>query len=260
MRLDDFLAYMEQIAPAALAEPWDNPGLLISPEREDLKKILVALDCTPAVAREAAALGCDMVLTHHPLFFSPVKRILRSAPDTAAAWTLIRHGIGLFAAHTNLDSAAGGVNDVLSALMELSDVQPFPEENGMGRVGTLKTPLALGELGAFVERALHTRVRMAGDPKRTIRRVAVVGGAGGSLIKDAADAGADVLLTGEMKHDQALEADLLGISAIVAGHYETESPVVSRLIDGLLCKTKGIQFKFEIVRSKVDGAPLRPLE
>ncbi len=259
MRLNEFLAYMEQIAPAALAEPWDNPGLLISPEREELGKILVALDCTPAVAEEAAALGCDMVLTHHPLFFSPVKRILRDAPDTAAAWMLIRHGIGLFAAHTNLDSAAGGVNDVLSELLELDDVRPFPEENGMGRAGVLKTPLTLGELGALTERVLGTRVRMAGDPNRTIRRVAVVGGAGGSLIGDAAAAGADVLLTGEIKHDQALEADVLGLCAIAAGHYETEAPVVSRLIDGLLCKTKGIQLKFEIVRSNADGAPLRPL-
>ena len=111
MQLCDFLAQMEAVAPQALAMDFDNPGLLIGPEKQEIRKVLVAMDCSMATAQEAVDWGADLLLTHHPVFFGGVKAIRPDLPATAAPWLLLRHGIGLFAAHTNLDTAQGGVND-----------------------------------------------------------------------------------------------------------------------------------------------------
>ena len=114
MKLEDFIAVMERIAPPELAMDFDNVGLTIGTERKEIKKVLVALDCTLETAREAADWGADLLLTHHPLFVNGVKRISPHDPDTAGAYFLMRHGIAHYGAHTNLDSAQGGVNDCLA--------------------------------------------------------------------------------------------------------------------------------------------------
>ena len=108
MKIQEFTAVMERIAPRDLALEFDNPGILIEPDHEEITRVLVALDCTTAVAKEAVELGVDLVVTHHPLFFHPVKHMAYSDPATKAACMLLRHGIGLFSAHTNLDAAHGG--------------------------------------------------------------------------------------------------------------------------------------------------------
>ena len=146
MLLKDFLDQMEALAPRALALDFDNPGLLIGPEKQDIRKVLVALDCSLATAKEAVDWGADLLLTHHPVFFGGVKHILPDDPATAAPWLLMRHGIGLFAAHTNLDAAAGGVNDRLCEALGISDPKPL-EPDGMVRVGTIP-PVPLGILPA----------------------------------------------------------------------------------------------------------------
>ena len=136
MKLNRFLEAMERIAPRALALEFDNPGLLVEPNHDENARVLVALDCSTAVAKEAAEWGADLVLTHHPLFFHPVSHMAYSDPESAAACLLIRNGIGLFAAHTNLDAATGGVNDTLCSLLGIREAIPFDE--GVGRIGTRK--------------------------------------------------------------------------------------------------------------------------
>ena len=126
MKLNEFVALMERIAPPQLAIAEDNIGLLIGPDHDEVRRVLVALDLTVRVASEAAAIGADLVLTHHPQFFQGVKRMLPDHPDSAAAYALIRHGIGHYAAHTNYDAAPGGVNDVLAELFGLTGIAPLP--------------------------------------------------------------------------------------------------------------------------------------
>lgn len=222
---------LETVAPTGLALSYDNVGLLIGTERE-IRRVLVALDCTPKVANEAIEKDVDLVLTHHPLFFHPVKRILPDDPDTAVAYRLIRHGVGLYAAHTNLDACAGGVNDALCELLGLVDPVPLSED-GIGRVGTTDAPIPFSDFVRKCERALGTRVRFAGDPNRTVRKVAVVGGAGGDLVDSAAATGCDAFVTGEMKHHEAIRADYYGLPRIEAGHYETECVVLKKWISRL---------------------------
>jgi len=249
MKLSDFCAAMERIAPQELALEFDNPGLLVEPDHDEIKRVLVALDCSKAVAEEAAELGADLVLTHHPLFFHPVKQLRYSQPETAAACVLLRHGIGLFSAHTNLDAAQGGVNDTLCELMNVVDTIPFDE--GIGRAGMLKEPMTLTEFALRAERLLQTSVRISGDPGALIRRVAVMGGSGSSSIQTAAQERADVLLTGEIKHSDALDAQMLGLNLVVAGHYETERVVLEPLIRRLQNECFDVQYNL----SRADANP-----
>ena len=243
--LKDWIAAMERIAPPELALDFDNPGLLISPERKEIHKVLVALDCTAAVAREAADWGAELVLTHHPLFFRGVKHILDDDPETAAAWTLIRRGIGLYAAHTNLDAAQGGVNDALMAALGAREVRPLPPEN-LGRIGRLETPMTLRGFALLVERRLHARADIAGNPETKIATVACVGGSGAEDMAHAKAAGADVFLTGELKHHQGHYAETLGIALIAAGHAETERVALEPLIERLQRQTNDVQYKLAL--------------
>lgn len=240
MLLQDFITAIERVAPKELAEAWDNPGLLIGPESRQIHHVLVALDCTPEVAQEAKERGCELVLTHHPLFFQPVRHILQDDPQTAAAYALCRRGIGLYAAHTNLDSAEGGVNDVLAGLFGLTGISPFGD--GMGRIGMLQKAVTLQEFVADTDRLLGSRARYAGDPDAVIARVAVLGGAGASVMEQAMQAGADVLLTGELKHHEALNARSMGMPVVAAGHYETENTVLLPWIRRLQGETNDVQY------------------
>ncbi len=249
MKLSDFTASMERIAPRDLALEFDNPGLLIEPDHEEIVNVLVALDCTKAVAEEAVIWGADLVLTHHPLFFHPVKHMAYSDPATVAACMLIRNGIGLFAAHTNLDAARGGVNDTLCEMFGIRDAIPFDE--GVGRVGVLKTPESLANFAKRVETQLKTYVNLTGDLEGLVTRVAVMGGSGGDSIALAKAQGADVLLTGEVKHSDAIDAQTLGVSLIVAGHYESEVAVLEPLIKRLQNDCFGVQYHL----SRADGSP-----
>jgi Uncharacterized conserved protein len=160
MKLTDFCDLMEMIAPRSLAFAFDNPGLLIEPDHDEIRKVLVALDLTLPVAEEAIEGGFDLVLTHHPIFFEPVRSLPFHDSETAAACTLICHGIGHFAAHTNLDACAGGVNDVLSDILSLENVRPLPPEN-LGRIGELASPMPFGAFMSLCEDRLHAKGRFA---------------------------------------------------------------------------------------------------
>ena len=248
----DFFAAMEAIAPRELAMDYDNPGLIVGMEGETINRVLVALDCTVPVVEEAKRLGCDIVLTHHPLLFSAVRKLSPDDPMTASIWRLIKYGIGMFAAHTNLDAAEGGVNTVLCRLLGIKDEIAVPPDN-ICRVGELETPASFSDFAACVENVLHTKVRVAGD-ERIVSRVMVCGGSGGSEYPLAKEYGADVLVTGECRHNQAIEAVCCGVNVIAAGHYETESIVLEPLIELL----KKAAPDAEYLLSK-DGTPLRSI-
>lgn len=264
MKLEVLLPVLEQIAPLRLAEAWDNVGLLIEPESTDIIRILVALDCTVDVAKEAREVGAQLVLTHHPLFFSPVRRILHSSPDTAAAYALVRSGIGLYAMHTNLDCAIGGVNDALAGKLGLLNVRslndpelPLSSETpGLGRIGVLPEEITLSSFASDAAKRLDAVVRMGGSGERAVRRVAVIGGSGGDYLRAAKQAGADVLVTGEVRHHQALEAQLLNLGVVEAGHYETEIVVLGPLIAGLQAALEKIQYKVDLLCARSGRAPL----
>ena len=178
---------MQRIAPLALAESWDNPGLLVDCGGE-VSRVLVTLDITPEVVEEAARKGCGLIVSHHPVIFSPLKKL--SGQDVA--FQLVKSGISAICMHTNLDAAEGGVNEVLAGIFGMREMEAFAE--GCGRVGSIE-PVTVPELAKKAQKELASRcnqpfngpavqVKFA-DTGKTVRRLAVISGAGGSLFEDA---------------------------------------------------------------------------
>jgi dinuclear metal center YbgI/SA1388 family protein len=228
----DFAAAIEEIAPLALVEEWDNVGTLVDCGGE-ISGVLVALDITDEVVNEAEAEGCQLIVAHHPVIFRPLKRIVHGD----VVYRLVKKGISAICAHTNLDAASGGVNDILATLFGLAEPAPFA---GIGRVGALPTPLPAQGLAELCAKRLHTAVRLC-DAGRPVKRLAVLGGSGGGLLDEALAVGADCLLTGEADHHDALDARHAGVSMVVAGHFASEFPVVPVLANWLGRQFPGVR-------------------
>lgn len=231
MTVNELYARLNAVLPP-VPEPFgDSDGAQCVPEPDrEVRRVLVALDpYTPAI--DAAIAGkYDLLLTHHPVIYGEYDE---NSPAAAFYRRLYGAGIAAFSFHVRLDIAPGGVNDILAGLLGLSDIVPFgtPELPVAGRIGTLAGPLDRGRLAAFVRDRLgaaHVRYNPSGDGK-AVRRVAVVGGAGADFITAAAAAGADAFVSGEFKYHVFGYAAQLGICALEAGHYHTETPVCGRL-------------------------------
>lgn len=224
--------YLDERAPFATAEEWDNAGLLAGNRDMPVQRILVTLDITPAAVEAAAQAGAQLIVSHHPVIFSPLRALERES----APWLLARRDIAAICAHTNLDMAAGGVNDALAALLGLTAVHTAAD--GLCRIGRLETPLSPRALAERTAQRLHTAVRMhAGN--RPVRTVCVCGGAGGDCVLPLA-AQADALLTGEVRHHEWLEGARSGATVIEAGHYATEAPVTTVLAAWLRERFPGV--------------------
>lgn len=232
VRVEEVLQYVQQLAPALLAEDWDNVGALVDCGVE-ITSILVALDITEEVVAEAEYQGCQLIVSHHPVIFTPMRQISRRD----VPYRMIKKNISAICAHTNLDAAEGGVNDILCKLFGIGDAKPFDK---IGRVGRLARPTGAPQLAAACQETLGAHVKLV-DAGRPIANLAVVGGSGGSMLEAAAAAGADALLTGEAGHHAAIDARRMGLSLIVAGHYATEFPVVAVLADKLARRFGGVR-------------------
>ena len=232
---NDIYAEMQRYAPLELAESWDNPGLLVDCGR-GVSRVLVTLDITPEVVEEAAAGGCELIVSHHPVIFSPLKKLT----PRDVSFQLVQKGISAICMHTNLDAAEGGVNEVLAGIFGMKDMETFAE--GCGRVGAIEE-ITVPELARKAQQELAVRcnapaagpavqVKFA-DAGRPVKRLAVISGAGGSLFAEAIAEGADCLLTGEANHHAAIDAVRLGLSLVAAGHYATEFPVTAAVAAAL---------------------------
>lgn len=230
-KLQEVLQYMQLLAPEALAEEWDNVGLLVDCGA-DVTSILVALDITEEVVSEAEYQGCQLIVSHHPVIFDPIKNLGRRD----VVFRMVKKNISAICMHTNLDAASGGVNDILCALFGIENARTF---GGLGRVGAVRTT-NVDKLAAICRDTLGAHVK-AVDCGTAVNTLAVVGGAGGSMLQDAVKAGADCLLTGEANHHVAIDARQKGISLIVAGHYATEFPVVPVLGEKLKKQFPGVR-------------------
>ena len=226
--VQDVLRLLEQLAPPALAEDWDNVGLLVE-SKGPVTGILTVLDITDAAVEEAITGGCNLIVAHHPVIFRPVK----SLHYNNVIYKMAQAGISAICMHTNLDCAAGGTGDTLAALLGLQNVQTYAvdgDEN-LGRIGMLLQPMSMPQLAALCRDALHTPVRYV-ENGRAVSRVAVVTGSG-DYIEDALAAGADALVTGEVGYHKALDAAAAGLGVVEAGHFGTEAPIAAVLKEKL---------------------------
>ncbi len=232
-------AALEEWAEPCFAESYDNVGLHIGDVTRHVSRGLVALDLTPAVVEEAVLCGASIIITHHPLFFHPLRRITADDFTGSMALRLAEHRIALYSAHTNLDSAPGGVSCALASLLGVEAprflISNSDRASGMGAIGHLKQPLALQDFLQRIANRLHVRtLRYVGDDLEPIQTVAVCGGAGATLIPQARERGADVYVTADISYHRFFEVlrpdGACAMALVDAGHYETE-----RHAEALLC-------------------------
>jgi len=364
-RTGDIIALLEELAPPALAEEWDNVGLQVGSPDSEVGAVLVSLDATREVIAEARDMGAGLLVCHHPPLFRPLRRLITDEPVGSLLKDAITSGVAVYAAHTNLDASEIGVNIVLAEIFDLVDHRPLekssaagafklvtflptehvapvsaalfhagagvigdytgcsfrvegtgtftpgpgahpacgeaagpnevsevrlelvvgedaledvvealveshpyeepaydvyplrnPASAGMGRVGDLPEPVALGDLTRKCSRELgNPGVRLMGDSGRVVSRAAVCGGSGARLTGKALEAGAQVLITGDMRYHEAMEAAARGLAVIDAGHYHTERPVVPRLASLLAERAGAAGLEVEVHVSEVHTCP-----
>ena len=225
-----------RLAPKDGAMDWDNVGQLLGNPEQAVSKALVALDITEAVADEAIAAGCQLIVSHHPVMnckWLPVQTVRSDTPQGHLLMKLLANGISAVCMHTNLDVAKGGVNDCLAEALELIDPGPLGDPDGLCRMGTLPVSTQLVDFVKTVCRQLScSGVRYAGAGK-PVCRVAVGGGACGDYEAAVIAAGCDTFVTSDLSYHQFLDAAGKGINLIDAGHFPTENPVCRQLVSYL---------------------------
>ena len=250
VHVSDILQFVETLAPRSMAMDWDNVGLLCGSKATPVTKVLVALDPFEHVCEEAAAWGAEVIVTHHPLIFKPLPNVTDETTIGRGIRTLIKHDISAINAHTNLDQAPGGVNDVLARKLALVNIQVM-NPCGTTDSGEPWGLLRMGEvpqqpLDAFLRR-VKTLLDCEGlryvDGGKPVRRVAVGGGACGDGWREALDAGCDTFVTSDIKYNQFWDARDAGLNLIDAGHFHTENPVVPLLAEKIAAAFPEIQVK-----------------
>lgn len=236
MKANKIIEIIERVCPERLAYSWDNVGLLCGDGEKEVKRILVTLDTNISTVKEAVEKGADMIVSHHPILFGGIKRIDYTSSTGQMIKLLIENNITLFAAHTNMDTASGGINDKLAQMFSLTDIKILDQHTedetaGLGRIGKLKEPVKFSDFTNKCKEILNTPVRAAGDFDKTIVTVAVASGSCSEVIPLAKAKGADVIITGDMKYHNMIDAAELGICVVDAGHYPTEICVMDIFAD-----------------------------
>ncbi len=250
--VNDIIEELFSWAPEELAEEWDNVGLQVGYPHWPVKNAVIALDVTPGVLAFALQVKADMVISHHPMIFTPLTRLDLSETTARLLAGFLRHEISVFSMHTNLDSVPGGVNDRLASLLGLEDLEPLVENAlvkgaGLGRVGTLERPVSASEFVERIGTVLDRQVlAVAGALSGPVETVALCSGSGSSLFSEAVNRGADVYVSAEIKHSTAREAEARGIMVVDAGHFETERPVVYDIEKFLSQAAKDRNWDFEV--------------
>ncbi len=221
-KVKDFYGYLNSIAPFETQEDWDNSGMLVGDMDAEVKKVAVVLDITHEEIKKAKAIGADLIISHHPVIFNPIKSVTKGS----VPYELVASSINALCCHTPLDIADGGTND---SLAELLGIEVTRTEDPILRLGTVE-PTTAENLAGKIAKTLNTKVRYA-DAGRKIEKIAICTGAGCSLIEAAGEI--DAFITGDASHHNFLDCIQAGITLIAAGHYETEIVVVPVLVKKL---------------------------
>ena len=229
-KVKDFYGYLNSIAPFETQVDWDNSGMLVGDMDAEVKKVAVVLDITHEEIKKAKAIGADLIISHHPVIFNPIKSVTRGS----VPYELVASSINALCCHTPLDIADGGTNDSLAKLL---GIEVTRTEDPILRLGTVE-PTSAENLAGKIAKTLNTKVRYA-DAGRKIEKIAICTGAGCSLIEAAGEI--DAFITGDASHHNFLDCVQAGITLIAAGHYETEIIVVPVLVKKLQAQFPDIE-------------------
>ncbi len=263
--VDTVCSELSRIAPLKLAEEWDNVGLLVGDRRQSVCRVMTCLTISENVADEAIQRGAELVVTHHPLPFRPLQRLTTDVTSSVLLLKLIRGGVAVYSAHTAFDSADGGINQMWANRLQLANIRPLvespePAESaaaiGAGRYGELPRPMSLAELVQEAARLTQAQSpQLVGDRDKQVSRIAIACGSGGSFLSAAKRCRCDAMLTGEATFHTCLEAESIGISLGLLGHYASERFAMETLADRL----KESFPAMEIWASRAERDPLSAL-
>jgi len=258
MNKKEFVRRLESVCPIELQESWDNCGFQINTDRQDVNRVLVALEITSEIVDEAIEQDADFILVHHPMLFSPLKKIMAEDVVGGFVHKLIRHGISVYSCHTNFDKLDGGNNDYIGALLELDHIKPFEDDNGFCRKGNPPFETTFLELVHKAAEAFDVdekHFKTVGDLSKVIETVGWCSGAGTEFIEAAHREGCDLYITGDLKYHEAQMAKELGLCILDAGHYGSEKIFVENMADmiRLECRMQEI----EITESAIDINPFK---
>lgn len=256
--VNDIYAFLNEVAPVRYQMDFDNAGFLVGDGGTTVKKVLLALDITDDVIAEAAELHAQLIVSHHPLIFTPLRHATTDDPAGRKVLTLARHGISAICMHTNLDIADDGVNDALMAALG-AEVTGGLEPAGTaadgsaltcGRTGKLPEPMTMAEFLPYVAGHLHANGLRYVDCGLAVERIAVCGGSGGNMLELAAAKGCDTFVTADVKYDRFLAAKELGVNLIDADHFCTENVVIPVLQAKLLQRFPNVTFTISQVHTQ----------
>jgi dinuclear metal center YbgI/SA1388 family protein len=265
VKVQNIFDILQEIAPLDLAQSWDNVGLLVGDPEGQVTSILLALDPTTALLAEAEQCDAELIITHHPALFRPLKSLRSDRPIERILCAAVQAGIHIIGCHTNLDATCGGVNDVLAQLLALQDTVPLLPDStegcgpktGLGRIGMLAKPVASEVFLEQLGRALSPPWLLEAGPRpEKVQKVAVCGGSCSDISATALKAGADVFITSEVKHDIARWAEEAGLWLIDGGHFATEYPAMEGLRDMLIERLDALGLEVS-VRCAYQEPPLR---
>ena len=258
MKKTDLLKILDKIAPVSLAEDWDNCGMQVDLGKEEINRVLVAMEVTQDVIEKARECGADMIIAHHPLLFSyiAITSLRAGNVNERNIIDLVQSGLEVYSSHTCFDAAPGGVNDYLCKLLGIERVRTFAGE--IARIGRLKEPVRLEEYAKTVSEKLQAPPAMIvqGDPKKLIRNVAVCTGYGGEFWEEACKEGADLFISGEFKHHEMCYMSQTDMAFIGAGHAGTEWIFVPDMAQQLKLMTLG---ELDIIQYEDHQIPYRTL-
>ena len=229
MNCVEIINNLRKWAPEELQEPWDASGWQIKLADRDVTNVVVAMDVVPEVVDLAAEVGAELILTHHPFLFGGLSNVAEETTKGAMVVDLIRRGISVYSAHTNMDKAKGGVNDQWIDKLGLKNVRVLSEEDELGILG--ENHLNLTELAAIFEGEGIENVRGYGKKKDAVATIAFVGGSGADYIDEAALRGADVLITGDVKHHDGQRAYEIGLMVLDIGHFHSEKAILMAMAE-----------------------------
>jgi len=257
--MSQIMEVIEGLAPVDMAEDWDNVGLLVGRRDTAVSKALIALDALDAVVDEAVTIGAEAIITHHPVFLRPIDRITDETPLGRRLLRLIEGGICLYCAHTNLDAADGGMNDMLFDIFGLVNKELMCETKPgvfAGRAGSLASPMALHDFALFVKTTLGLdAASYCGDGNATVSKVGIIGGSSANegFFAGVLAAGCDTFVTSDIKLHAAQAALDMGLSLVDATHYGSEVIFAEKLAEHLRQKLDSVEF----IVSKVNGQPFK---
>ncbi|MCI6841109.1 MAG: Nif3-like dinuclear metal center hexameric protein [Eubacteriales bacterium] len=229
--VDQLYKYLDSKFPDTLRCDWDNDGLMVAddPDRE-VMRVLCTLDVTEDAVDYAIANNFDVIVSHHPMIFRPLKAVNYADPIAKKTMKLLKNGISVMSFHTRLDAASGGLNDIFAKLMGLSDIGTITMDGEpIGRIGTIPTPLACSDFASGAKKALGAERILYASASGIVNRLAICGGDGKDFIKAAKAAGADSYLTGQLSYNIMNESDYIGMNLFEAGHFHTEDFICSYL-------------------------------